>query len=48
MSLYLMSKDQLKKVQDYLVKNLKRKFIKLLKLLTNYLILFILKKNDIK
>ncbi len=43
-----MSKNQLKKVWDYLAENLKREFIKLLKSSAEYLILFILKKNDIK
>jgi len=48
MSLYLMSEDQLKKVQNYLAENLKREFIRLLKSSVEYLILFVLKKNDIK
>jgi len=48
MLLYLMSENQLKKVQNYLVENLKREFIKSLKSLTEYLILFVSKKNDIK
>ncbi len=48
MSLYLMSKNQLKKVQNYLTENLKREFIKSLKSSAEYSILFILKKNDIK
>jgi len=48
MLLYFMSEDQLKKVQNYFAENLKREFIKSLKSLTEYLILFILKKNDIK
>ncbi len=48
MSLYSMSEDQLKKVWNYLNENLKRGFIKSLKSLTEYSILFILKKNDIK
>ncbi len=48
MLLYLMSENQLKKVQNYLAENLKREFIKLLKSSAEYLILFILKKNDIK
>ena len=48
MSLYLMSENQLKKVQNYLVENLKREFIKSLKSLAEYSILFVLKKNDIK
>ncbi len=48
MLLYFMSKNQLKKVQNYFVENLKREFIKLLKSSVKYLILFISKKNDIK
>ncbi len=48
MLLYFMSKNQLKKVQNYLAENLKREFIRLLKSSAEYLILFILKKNDIK
>ena len=48
MLLYLMSENQLKKVQNYLAENLKREFIKSLKSSAGYLILFILKKNDIK
>jgi len=48
MSLYLMNENQLKKVQDYLAENLKREFIKSLKSSAEYLILFILKKDDIK
>ncbi len=48
MSLYLISKDQLKKVQNYFAENLKREFIRLLKSLTEYSILFVSKKNDIK
>jgi len=48
MSLYLMSEDQLKKVQNYLAENLKREFIRLLKSSVEYLILFVSKKNDIK
>jgi len=48
MSLYSMSEDQLKKVWNYLDENLKREFIRPLKLLTGYLILFVLKKNDRK
>ncbi len=48
MSLYLMSENQLKKVQNYLAENLKREFIKSLKSSVGYLILFISKKNDIK
>jgi len=48
MSLYSMSKDQLKKVRTYLDENLKREFIRLLKSLTKYSILFVSKKNDTK
>jgi len=48
MSLYFMSEDQLKKVQNYLAENLKREFIKLLKSSAEYSILFISKKDDIK
>ncbi len=48
MLLYFMSKNQLKKVWNYLAENLKREFIKSLKSSAEYLILFILKKNDIK
>jgi len=48
MSLYLMSENQLKKVWNYLDENLKREFIKLSKLSTDYLILFIFKKNEKK
>jgi len=48
MLLYFMSENQLKKVWNYLDKNFKREFIKSLKLLTDYLILFVLKKNDKK
>ncbi len=48
MLLYFMSKNQLKKVQNYLAENLKREFIKSLKSSAEYLILFVLKKNDIK
>ena len=48
MSLYSMSEDQLKKVWDYLDKNFKKEFIKSSKLLTNYSILFVSKKNDRK
>jgi len=48
MSLYLMSKNQLKKVWDYFDENFKRKFIKSLKLLIDYSILFVLKKNKRK
>jgi len=48
MSLYSMSKDQLKKVKTYFNENLKREFIRSSKSLTEYLILFVSKKNDIK
>jgi len=48
MSLYLMSENQLKKVQNYLDENFKRKFIRSLKSLTDYLILFVSKKNEQK
>jgi len=48
MSLYSMSKDQLKKVRTYLNENLKRGFIRSSKSLTEYSILFVSKKNDTK
>jgi len=48
MSLYSMSKDQLKEVRTYLDKNLKRGFIRSSKSLTEYSILFVSKKNDTK
>jgi len=48
MSLYLMSENQLKKIWNYLNENLKKEFIKSLKLLIDYLILFILKKDEQK
>ncbi len=48
MSLYSMSENQLKKVRTYLDKNLKRGFIRSSKSLTEYSILFVLKKNDTK
>jgi len=48
MLLYLMSENQLKKVQNYFDKNLKREFIRSLKLSTDYLILFISKKDEQK
>ncbi len=48
MLLYSMSKNQLKKVKTYLNKNLKRGFIKSSKSSTEYLILFVSKKNDTK
>jgi len=48
MSLYSMSENQLKKVKTYLDKNLKREFIRSLKSLAEYLILFVSKKNDTK
>jgi len=43
-----MSKDQLKKVRTYLDENLKREFIRPSKSLTEYLILFVSKKDDTK
>jgi len=43
-----MSENQLKKVQNYLDENLKREFIKSLKLLTDYSILFVSKKDEQK
>jgi len=43
-----MSEDQLKKVWDYFDENFKREFIKSLKSLINYSILFVSKKNDRK
>ena len=46
--LYLMSKDQLKKVQTYLDENLWKGFIWSLKSSAEYLILFVSKKNDWK
>jgi len=48
MSLYFMSENQLKKLQNYLDKNLKREFIKSLKSSTDYLILFVSKKDEWK
>ncbi len=48
MSLYSMSKDQLKKVRTYLNENLKRGFIRSSKSSAEYLILFVSKKNDTK
>jgi len=48
MLLYSISKDQLKKVRTYLDENLKREFIRSSKSLTEYLILFVSKKNDTK
>ncbi len=48
MPLYSMSEDQLKKVRTYLDENLKRGFIRSSKLLTEYLILFVSKKDDTK
>jgi len=48
MSLYSMSKDQLKKVRTYLDENLKRGFIRSSKSLTGYLILFVSKKDGTK
>jgi len=48
MSLYSMSENQLKKVWDYLDENLKKEFMKSLKSLINYSILFVLKKDEWK
>ena len=48
MSLYSMSKNQLKKVRTYLDKNLKRGFIRSSKSSAEYSIQFVLKKNDTK
>jgi len=48
MSLYFMSENQLKKVWNYLDENLKKEFIKSSKLLTDYLILFVSKKDEQK
>jgi len=48
MSLYSMSEDQLKKVWNYLDENLKREFIKSLKSLIDYSILFVSKKDEQK
>ena len=48
MSLYSMSENQLKKVWNYLDKNLKREFIQSSKSLTGYSILFVSKKDDKK
>jgi len=48
MSLYSMSKDQLKKVRTYLDENLKREFIRPSKSLTEYSILFVSKKDGTK
>jgi len=48
MSLYSMSENQLKKVWNYLNKNLKKEFIKSSKSLTNYLILFVSRKDEWK
>jgi len=48
MPLYSMSEDQLKKVRTYLDENLKREFIRPSKSLTEYLILFVSKKNGTK
>jgi len=45
MSLYLMSEDQLKKVWNYLDENFKREFIRSSKLLIDYSILFVSKKD---
>jgi len=46
--LYFMSKNELKKVWNYLDENLKIFFIKSLKSLTDYLILFVSKKDKWK
>jgi len=48
MPLYPMSEDQLKKVRTYLDENLKRGFIRPSKSLTEYLILFVSKKDGTK
>jgi len=48
MLLYFISENQLKKVWNYLDKNFKKEFIKSLKLLTDYLILFVSKKDKQK
>jgi len=48
MLLYSMSENQLKKVWNYLDENLQKKFIRSLKSLIDYLILFISKKNEQK
>ncbi len=48
MPLYPMSKDQLKKVRTYLDENLKRGFIRPSKSSTEYLILFVSKKDGTK
>jgi len=48
MLLYSMSENQLKKVKTYLDENLKRGFIRSSKSLTEYLILFVSKKNGTK
>jgi len=48
MLLYFMSENQLKKVWNYLDENLKKEFIRLSKSLTDYLILFISKKDEQK
>jgi len=48
MSLYSMSENQLKKVWNYLDENLKKKFIRSLKSLIDYSILFISKKDEQK
>jgi len=48
MPLYSMSEDQLKKVRTYLDKNLRRGFIRSSKSSTEYLILFVSKKNGTK
>ncbi len=48
MLLYSMSEDQLKKVRNYLDKNLKREFIRSSKSSAEYSILFVSKKNGTK
>ncbi len=48
MLLYSISENQLKKVKTYLDENLKRGFIRSSKSLTEYLILFVSKKNGTK
>ncbi len=48
MPLYSMSEDQLKEVRTYLDENLKREFIRSSKSLTEYLILFVSKKDGTK
>ena len=45
--IYIFSKIELKILQKYLEKILKKRFIKKSKLLARYLIIFVLKKNEI-